>query len=255
MAQINLLIVELKRVLRSDGVTYADLAARLGLSESSVKRMFSKQSFSLKRLEQVCHAVGLEISDLVELMNRRREFLTELTPEQEQSLLADPRRLLVTYLLINGWQLQDITEQFAIDLPEIERLLIHLHRAKIIELLPFNRFKLLTARNFTWRKNGPVQKLFTEQIQREFLDSPFDRPGEHLRFVGGTLSDASLSALQQSIDRLVREFDELSRRDSGLPLEQRSGCAAVFAVRPWEFSVFSQLRRPHGESTMRRRRD
>jgi len=243
MAQVSLLVTELKRYLKSQGITYAALSRQLSLSESSVKRLFARQSFSLTRLEQICNLVGLEIADLVGLMNERREFLTELTPEQEEALLADPKLLLMMYLLLNGWPIAEITKTFAIDEPEAERLLIRLHRARIIELLPFNRVKLLTARNFTWRKNGPVQKFFTGDVTREFLDSAFAGPGEHMRFVAGLLSHASLAQLQQSLDRVAREFDELVRHDAVLPLAERRSSSAVFALRPWEFSVFTALRR------------
>jgi len=243
MAQVSMLVTALKRHLKAQGVTYATLSRQLGLSESSVKRQFARQSFSLRRLEQILNLLGLEIEDLVELMNERREFLTELTPEQEDALLADPKLLLTMYLLINGWTLPQITSTFAIDDAEAERLLIRLHRARIIELLPFNRVKLLTARNFTWRKNGPVQRFFVREVQREFLDSSFAGAGEHLRFVAGLLSRASLAQLQQSIDRLAREFDELARRDAALPPAERASCSAVFALRPWEFSMFTALRR------------
>jgi transcriptional regulator with XRE-family HTH domain len=243
MAQVGLLVTELKRYLRAQGITYAALSKQLGLSESSVKRQFARQSFSLQRLEQILNLVGLEIADLVTMMNERREFLTELTPEQENALLADPKLLLMMYLLINGWSLAAITGTFAIDDAEAERLLIRLHRARIIELLPFNRVKLLTARNFTWRKDGPVQRFFVREVQREFLDSSFAGQGEHLRFVAGLLSRTSLASLTQSIDRLAREFDEAVRRDAALPQTERSSCSAVFALRPWEFSMFTALRR------------
>ncbi len=243
MAQSQLLVEELKRALRTQGITYARVAAELGLSESSVKRMFARRSFSLQRFEQICALAGLEVSDLVEMLAERRAYVTELTPEQEQALLAEPKLLLLTYLLINGWTLEQVTAEFQITEREIERLLIRLHRAQLIELLPMNRFRLLTARNFTWRKDGPVQQFFQEQVQHEFLDSTFAGPDEHLRFVGGMLTRASLKQLQQSIDRLAHEFDELSRRDSALPLSERSGCSAVFAIRPWEFSMFSEWRR------------
>lgn len=243
MAQVTLLVSELKRYLKAQGVTYAALGARLGLSESSIKRLFAQQSFTLERFEQVCNVLGIEISDLIELMNERREFLTELTPEQEQALLADPKLLLMMYLLVNGWPLPAIVATFAIEQTEAESLLIRLHRARIIELLPFNRVKLLTARNFTWRKNGPVQRFFEQEVQREFLSSSFTGPGEHLRFVAGLLSPASLAQMQQSIDRIAREFDELVRRDAALPLGEKNSCSAVFAVRPWEFSMFKALRR------------
>jgi transcriptional regulator with XRE-family HTH domain len=243
MAQVSLLVTALKRHLKAQGITYAALSKQLGLSESSVKRQFARQSFSLRRMEQILNLLGLEIEDLVGLMNERREFLTELTPEQEDALLADPKLLLTMYLLLNGWTLPQITSTFAIDDSEAERLLIRLHRARIIELLPFNRVKLLTARNFTWRKNGPVQRFFVREVQREFLDSSFAGAGEHLRFVAGLLSRASLAQLQQSIDRLAREFDELARRDAALPPAERASCSAVFALRPWEFSMFTALRR------------
>jgi transcriptional regulator with XRE-family HTH domain len=243
MAQVGLLVGELKRYLKAQGVTYAQVAARVGLSESSVKRLFASQTFTLQRLEEICNAVGLEIADLVELMNERREFLTELTPEQEETLLGDTKLLLMTYLLINGWSLPEIVASFTIDMPEAERLLVRLHRAKIIELLPFNRVKLLTARNFKWRKNGPVQKFFETQVQRDFLSGPFTGAGAELQFVGGMLSLTGFKEMQQSIERIAREFDELARRDAVLPLEDRHACGAVFAIRPWEFSQFAALRR------------
>lgn len=243
MPQLASLVDELKRHLRKQGITYLQIAKHLRMSESNVKRMFSRQSFSARRLETICNLAGLEIADLVELMNQRREYLTELTPEQEDALLRDPKLLLLTYLLLNGWRLDEVTQHFMIDPPELDRLLIQLHRAKIIELLPFNRFKLLTARNFSWRKDGPVQRLFSQLVQHEFFASRFDGPGDQLRFVAGLLSPASLAQVKQSIDRLAREFDELNRRDAALPIAERQGCSAVLAMRPWEFSVFTQLRR------------
>lgn len=241
--QIDTLVDQLKRALREQGVTYADVAGRLGLSESAVKRMFSKRAFSLQRFEDVCNTAGLQISDLVDRMGERREYLTELSPAQEEALLADPKLLLMTYLLINGWQLKEITDNFEIDDREAYGLLLKLDRAKIIELLPFNRIKLLTARNFTWRKDGPVQKFFAEQVQSDFLSSTFSGTNERMRFVGGLLSDTALARMQQSIDRIAQEFDELARRDSALPIEKRRSAAAVFAIRRWQFSAFYQLRR------------
>lgn len=243
MAQIGLIVNELKRALKAQGITYAELARRVGLSESSIKRMLARHNFSLRRLEQVCNAAGLEISDLVDMLNERREYLTELTPEQEQALLADPKLLLTTYLLINGWPLPSITEHFEIEDAELDRLLVRLHRAKLIELLPLKRVRLLTARNFAWRRDGPVQAFLKEQVQRELLDSSFSGDGETFRFVGGMLSRTGLAQMQQAIDRLAREFDELARRDAALPLAERHACGAVLALRPWEFSAFARLRR------------
>src|SRR5690606_22751724 len=121
MAQATALIDELKRFRKAQSTTSPSLASRLGLSESPIKRMFARRSFSLRRLEQICQAVGIEISDLVEMLNARREYLTELTVEQEQALVAEPKLLLLTYLLINGWPLSAITDEFAIEPAELDR--------------------------------------------------------------------------------------------------------------------------------------
>src|SRR5690606_29614801 len=98
MAQINLLIHELKRRMQDQRLTYANLEKALKLSESSVKRMFAKRSMSLQRLEDICNLLRLEISDIVEAMHAQRRYVTELTREQEAALVADPKLLLFAYL-------------------------------------------------------------------------------------------------------------------------------------------------------------
>ncbi len=65
MAQTQQLIDALKRTLKAHGLTYADVAKQLQLSEANIKRLFSKKTFTLERLDQVCQIMELEISDLV----------------------------------------------------------------------------------------------------------------------------------------------------------------------------------------------
>ena len=51
----------LKKSVRARGLTYAELGRRLRLSEASVKRMFSRGSFTLARIEEVLAAVDLDL--------------------------------------------------------------------------------------------------------------------------------------------------------------------------------------------------
>src|SRR5688572_25202412 len=60
MAHSGALVEVLKRELRTKGVTYAQVARKLGLSEASVKRMFSRRDFTLKRLDQVCQLTNAD---------------------------------------------------------------------------------------------------------------------------------------------------------------------------------------------------
>ena len=73
------LIDAIKRLLKSRGMTYAQLATKIDLSEASVKRMFSQQTMTLARLEEVCEALGIGLTELVEHARPEREPLSALS--------------------------------------------------------------------------------------------------------------------------------------------------------------------------------
>jgi hypothetical protein len=77
----------------------------------------------------------------------------------------------------------------------------------------------------------------------EFFNARFDSPGDEFRFVGGLLSSSSMLRLQASIHRFAAEYEQLAHQDARLPLEERHGCSAILALRSWEYSEFSKLRR------------
>jgi DNA-binding Xre family transcriptional regulator len=244
MAQTHQLIDTLKKVLKAHGKTYGDIAHCLDLSEASVKRLFSEKSFSLKRLDQVCQMMGLEISDLVQQMNERADaVISSLSLEQEREIAGDLELLLVTVCLLNRWTLAEIMERFHLSEPRCITHLAKLDRLRLIELLPKNRIKLLVARNFKWRENGPIQRFFHEKLEAEFFASRFDQDEERLIVLSGMLTKSSNAVFQRKMEHLARAFDELNDDDAGLPLEQRNGLTVVLAMRRWNFGLFDSLRK------------
>lgn len=238
MAQTRELIRSLKTALKARGKTYADVAVHLGLTEASVKRLFSKQSFSLERLDQVCHLLDMEISDLVQLMNEQQQRLQQLTIEQEQEITADVTLTLVTVCVLNRWTMNDILSFFKIRDAECMRHLARLDRLKVIELLPGNRIRLLVAPNFGWHENGPIQSFFQKKISQEFFNTRFGREDECLIVMNGMLSSQSNAEFQRKLKRLAREFDLLNNDDAALTLEQRQGATLVLAMRGWQYGLF-----------------
>ena len=57
------------------------------------------------------------------------------------------------------------------------------------------------------------------------------------------LSEESLQRFKSGIERLAAEFEQFALDDAKLPLESRDGCSAILALRSWEFSEFTRLRR------------
>lgn len=243
MAQSEDLLDALKRELRGRGITYAAVAKELDLSESSVKRMLASGHLSLHRLQKICTLVDLELGDLAVLADERRRDIEQLTEEQEKTLVENPKLLLMAFLLLNHWTADKIVESYDIDDLEATRLLARLDRLKIIDLLPGNRVRMRLSRTFSWRRNGPIQRLFETQVQSEFFRSRFDGPGELRLVLTGMLSDQSVGLLHQRMQRLSAEFEHCVAEDRKTISTDRLGTTLVMAIRPWALSMFEAYRR------------
>lgn len=232
-----------KQQLRLRGITYKVLAGRLSLSESAIKHMFSTGNLSLKRLDEVCAVLELDIGELVSLAEAKEARIEVLSAECERELVADIRLLLVAYCLINYWTFEEILEKYQLTRAEGTKLLARLDRMKLIELQPDNRVRLLISNNFGWQKNGAIETFFTSQVQAEFFDSDFTDDGT-LRIVkNGMLSRKGRMQLAERLRAFSELFDDATREERKLPARERQGTTVVLALRNWGFEGFRKLER------------
>jgi Cro/C1-type HTH DNA-binding domain len=243
MTQTAALIDVLKRELKARGITYASLAPRLRLSEASVKRMFSRRDFTLKRMDEICRHADIDFSELARAVARDEALLSQLTLEQEKEIVADRKLFLVAVCALNHVTFDQIVETYDISAAECVRLLTRLDRLKFIELMPGNRIKLLVSRTFAWLPDGPIQRFFNNQAHSEFFRSRFNRSDEFMLVVNGMLSKASSAEVVTRLKRITREFSDLHNDDSRLPLQDRSAMTLLVAIRPWQLAAFTELRR------------
>lgn len=243
MAQTTELIGTLKQALKQHGLTYADVADRLGMSEANVKRMFAAKRFTLDRLEDICRLIQLEITDLVQLYEESRQRITQLTEAQEKELVSDEKLLLVAVSVRNRLSFEDMIYNYHISEAECIRCLARLDKLKIIDLLPNNRIKLRIDEDFRWLPNGPIDRFFEKQIKNQFLKSNFSGEQQQRLFLFGLLGDASVEVLNRKLLSLAKEFADLHRQDAHLPLNRRHNIGLMLAMRPWDLGVFEPLRR------------
>jgi transcriptional regulator with XRE-family HTH domain len=251
MARTGALVESLKRELKARNITYAEVAARLRVSEASVKRMFSQKEFTLSRLDAICEVAGIEFSDLARTLAAQDAVISQLTYEQEKEFVDNPRLMLVALCTLNHWSFEQIVSFYDIDPPECTRLLARLDRLKFIELLPRNRVRLLVSRAFAWIPDGPIQRLFKEHFATDFFGSRFDGEHEVMVLANGALSAASLSALLARLRRTAAEFAELRGDDAALPASARSQITLLLAARPWAPSFLGKYRRKPAQSKVR----
>lgn len=243
MTETQQLLAALKRELRVRHLTYRDVAKALGLSEPSVKRLFSSGRFTLDRLAALTGLLGLTLAELVRDMPGAEPQLRQLTAEQEAELVSDPRLLLVCVCALNHWTPADMLATYRITEAECTHRLLRLDRLRLIDLLPGNRVRLNVARNFDWLPDGPIRRYFRERGESEFLGGAFDRPGEMHTFVHGMLTRAAAEELHAQLRRLRQQFEELHRESLVKPLAQRHGTGLFLATREWEIGAFSRMRR------------
>jgi transcriptional regulator with XRE-family HTH domain len=243
MAHSGALVDVLKRELRTRGVTYAQVARKLGLSEASVKRMFSRRDFTLKRLDQVCQLTQADFSDLARTLNREESLVSQLTPDQEKEIASSIKLFLVAVCVLNHVPASQIIEIYDVSQAECIQLLAKLDRIGFIRLLPGNRIRLLVSRDFAWLPDGPIQRFFKQHAHGDFVRSRFDSPDEYFVAVNGMLSAGSRAVIVGRLKRIAREFSDLHNEDVRLPPSQRLNMTMLVAIRHWELQAFTELRR------------
>jgi len=237
------IMTSLKAIMKSRQITYRDLAQQIRLSEASVKRIFSRGTLTLARLDEICQALEVSMSEVVRLAGDQSADTAELlTLEQETALAADPKLLACFYLLANGRTGRDVSTQLAVDERAVRRLMVRLDTLRLIELRSKLRARTRAASVLAWRPDGPLRRTYESQIRQEFLQAAFARSGEALHFLSAELSDASCKILLRKLERMAGEFRDLAELDRTVPPKDKRPMAALLAVRPWVFSMFKSLK-------------
>jgi transcriptional regulator with XRE-family HTH domain len=238
------LLKTLKQYLKAKGITYKQLAAEMELSEASVKRLFSKHTFSLTRLEDVCRILDIDFYDLAMMdKERSQDTAKTLTIEQEQILMNNEKLLIFLYFLLNGWTVSLIIEEYEYSETEAIQMLRKLEKLGILELHPNNHVRMLISKNVFWQTNGPLSQAYRNIFIGDFMDSSFGLPNERLVFTPGQFSEASLKIIRKKIDNLVKEYNRLAEMDAALPLKGRHSTGLFIGFRSWVFTRIADLHR------------
>ena len=83
----------IKTRLRTQGISYRELGKLIGVSEPTVKRDLAGGNFSLQRLDRICDALGISVTELIQPGDS--DSLTELSEhDRDHQYLAIRQRPL-----------------------------------------------------------------------------------------------------------------------------------------------------------------
>jgi len=241
------LVNALKAELKAAGITYADLADALGMSESSIKRVFSKADMPLSRIDDVLRVLKMDFADLARRVADAQPLSHELTLEQEKAVVADRRLLLLAICCLSHWTFDQMISTYTFSEPECIAYLVALDRLGIIELRPLNRYRLKVAKGFRWRAHGPVMQYFREQVVDDYYSGGFDDEGELLMLVHGQISPSQASNFAERLQRVGNDFAQQHLADQKLSPSQRRAYTLVVGMRSWLFAAFRDLKRDGGD--------
>lgn len=243
MSEATQLVTTIKKQLRSQGQTYIDLALALKISEPSIKRMFSSGRLTIDRLVQISNFLGFTLAELSKEAQTVQPALRTLTEKQEREVVSDPKLLMVAVCALNHWTMQEIVALYRLTDAECIRYLLQLDTLRIIDLLPGNRIRLNVSRDFDWLPFGPIRQYFKTQGMDDFLKSNFAGEEESMAFVHGMFTDQALAQILDELRRMRKRFAELHEESLSAPLSKRRGIGLLLALRGWEPTDFTKLRR------------
>jgi DNA-binding Xre family transcriptional regulator len=241
MNDTSRIVATLKKLLRSRGITYAELGRRLALSEASVKRLFSRETLTLARLEAICVALDVDFYEVARLARGHGEPTREMTRAQETALAADPKLLAAFYLVFNGWTFDEIVERYTVTAAQCTGWMVRLDRLGVIALMPGNRIRVRVPRHTRLAPDGPIRRKYGAAAVADFLAPQFDKVGGYFVFEFSDLSQASRELLQRRLERLVAEFNELAEFDAPLRASARQTVGLALGIRPWSMENAIEL--------------
>jgi DNA-binding Xre family transcriptional regulator len=248
MSSTRSLVAQIKQELKAAGLTYAALAAELGLAESSVKRMLASGEMPLSRIDEICRVLRCDFADLARRVADAQPLIHELTLEQERALVLDRKLLLLATCCLSHWTAEQIIAFYRVSEAEVVQGLAQLDRLGIIELRPMNRYRLRLAKTFRWRPHGPAMQFFREEVLQDYFSGGFDGDAEALIMVHGQVSHSQAAVLNERLLKLAEDFAQQHLADQKLPAEQKRAFTLVLCMRSWLFAAFRNLKREGGAS-------
>lgn len=244
----------LQGVLKARGMTYADLARRMDISEPTVKRIFAGHDCKLSRLLEICEILEVPLADVLHRANRNAEEVRLFPVATEARLAADPSLFYLFILLREPIPQQEIETRFGLTGSDMFRLGRALENLDLAEVHPGNRIRITWTGPVRFRTDGPLIPLLKEINTRflgQVIEARGDNQGAFFTVSRRMLPDTGafilreIETLKETIAELARQ-DQMVSRDADLTTFKLTGAFApvsfpdILTIAPVDASSASQ---------------
>ncbi len=166
----------LKEVMKGRKLNYSELAKKIEMSESGLKKLMASQDCSMSKLDQICDVLNIDLADLLAIAKEKKDEGLIFNEKQEKLFLKHPRYYhFFSELTSNEGDWKKVMKKHRLERKECLSALTALDKVNLIELGAKEAVKLVYKGNdFTISsKLGEVVSFgidhaFFEYAQKEF---------------------------------------------------------------------------------------
>lgn len=230
----TLYLSSIKRALKTKGMSYAELARLLRMTESGVKKMLNAKDISLRRILQIAEVLGVNPSQLLQSAEQSEIPILRLSDKQEQALIKDLDLLAVFWrLTVENQSLEQISRAQGISLDKTQKLLLQLSKLDLA-ILTKEKILPMISKKFRLDDSSPLAKKLNREGSMATLNKSLNQTGQGFhRLITIKMSTESFTKFIQEGSDFLEEFVRLSEREElSYPSEKLNNVSALLAMAP-----------------------
>jgi transcriptional regulator with XRE-family HTH domain len=133
----------IKRMMKERGLTYKDVAKKLNMSESGVKKIFLSADCSFQKILQLTRILNVRLIDILDEVHRSDPKQVIFPPAVQEAFRSDVSIFnFYVKLVIERVSIENIKKDYHLTQKDVFKYLKKLDDLKIIKLLPGDEFRL-----------------------------------------------------------------------------------------------------------------
>lgn len=210
----------LKKIIRTKKLTYREIAKNINMSESGLKKLMASEDCSLSKLGEICHAVGVSIEEVYELLKNSPRTPVTFSKKQEEAFIKNPSLYNYFLILIScHYDEKALREIKNLSVSTSQKYLYMLDKLNLITLETKNRIKPVIPEGNAVQISGKLATIVKYNIDDAFvkyMQKKTVSDKDSVYFGGrGTfvLCENSLKELKQEIETLYEEYFRRTKRE------------------------------------------
>lgn len=220
---LPILLDELKKILKRKKIKYTDLADKLEMSESSVKRIMSGSDLPFSKIEAICEIAGIDVFDLMALCQEKKSG--EFIPNEAQDRFFARHThffYFFNHMYEENLSVAEMKKKFKLNNKSINLYLKKLEELEILERHPGDRI--------VWKVSGFINLEISEKLASHVFElsiknyastisdlKKIKALGEHhpvhFSISGYRITDESAKKFARRFEDLNKELAEVAERE------------------------------------------